>query len=64
MRGEFKIMGINVTIQHKDHNHEVNFVKNHDTGKYEVWVDKKLIRLAGIFTILNAKKILEKHLKG
>lgn len=55
--------GVTVRLQHKDHEHKLDFVKNHDTGKYEVWIDGKLVRLAGIFSILNAKRILSKYLK-
>lgn len=60
---EIRVNGITVRLLHKDHEHKIDFVKNHDTGKYEVWIDGKLIRLAGIFSILSAKRILQKHLK-
>lgn len=60
---DIKVVGVTVRLSHKDHEHKLDFIKNNDSGKYEVWIDGKLIRLAGIFSILQAKRELKKHLK-
>lgn len=60
---EISVVGVTVRLRHKDHDHKIDFIKNHESGKYEVWIDGKLVRLAGIFSILQAKRELKKHLK-
>lgn len=58
------MIGIEVRLSHDDHEHKVLFIKNQESGKYEVWIDGKLIRLAGIFSVIHSKRLLMKHLKG
>lgn len=61
---DIKVIGITVRLRHKDHDHEITYLKNEESGKYEVWIDKKLVRLAGLFSIIHAKRILSKHLNN